>query len=51
MDQSQGTYRNLKHQLLAVVLSLNGVKNGRELLAIKLHCCFANNMSEGVLKR
>ena len=35
--QSESTYSNLQHQLVTVVLSLNGVENGRELLAIELH--------------
>jgi hypothetical protein len=42
-DQSEGTYGNLEHKLLAVVLGHNGVENGRELLALKLHCDMANS--------
>jgi hypothetical protein len=29
--------RNLQNELLAVVLGLNGVENGRELLTLELH--------------
>lgn len=32
------TYRNLKDELLATVLGLNGVENGRELVTVELHC-------------
>lgn len=45
LDQSEGTYGNLEHKLLAVVLGLNGVENGRELLALELHCNMANSRS------
>lgn len=32
------TYSNLKDKLLAIVLGLNGVENGRELLTLEFHC-------------
>lgn len=32
-------YRDLKHELLAIVLGLKGVENGRELLGVELDCC------------
>lgn len=48
MDQSEGTYGNLEHKLLAVVLGHNGVENGRELLALELHCDMANSRSASV---
>lgn len=45
MDQSEGTYRNLEHKLLAVVLGLNGIENGGELVTLELHCNMASNVS------
>jgi hypothetical protein len=36
--QISNTYRDLKDELLAVVLGLNGVENGRELVTVELHC-------------
>ena len=33
-----GTYSDLKDQLLAIVLGLNGVENGRELVTLELDC-------------
>jgi hypothetical protein len=42
---NQITYSNLKDELLAVVCGLNGVVDGRELLAGELHCKMANIMS------
>lgn len=45
VDQSEGTYGNLEHKLLAVVLGLNGVENGRELVTLELHCNMANSRS------
>jgi hypothetical protein len=42
---TQITYSNLKDELLAVVCGLNGVVDGRELLAGELHCKMANIMS------
>lgn len=32
------TYSNLKDKPLAIVLGLNGVENGRELLTLEFHC-------------
>lgn len=31
------TYSNLKDQLVAIVVGLNGVEDGRELLTLELH--------------
>lgn len=32
------TYRDLKDQLLAVVVGCEGVENGRELVRVEFHC-------------
>lgn len=32
------TYRDLEDELLAIVLGLKGVENGRELVGIELDC-------------
>src|SRR6478752_6611984 len=37
------TYGNLKDELLAIVLSLERVENGRELSAIELDCDIVSN--------
>jgi len=36
-------YRDLKHELLAIVLGLKGVENGRELLGVELDCIVVNS--------
>ena len=36
-EQTRITYSNLKNQLLAIVLGLNGVENSRELLTLEFH--------------
>lgn len=45
--QVSNTYRDLKDELLAVVLGLNGVENGREVVTVELHCSLE---SDRVLK-
>lgn len=37
-DESEATYRDLKDELLVVVLELEGVQNGRELGGVEFHC-------------
>ena len=41
-DKTEGndgyTYSNLEDKLLTIVLGLNGVENGRELLTLEFHC-------------
>lgn len=48
-SSNQGTYGNLQNELLAVVGGLNGVVNGRELVAGELHCKMARRKSDTVL--
>lgn len=36
MENGQIAYRNLEDELLAIVLGLKGVQNGRELLSLEL---------------
>jgi hypothetical protein len=40
------TYRNLEDKLLAVVLRLKSVENGRNLGIIEFHCWVANALGE-----
>jgi hypothetical protein len=42
--QVSNTYRDLKDELLAVVLGLNGVENGREVVAVELHCSLESDI-------
>lgn len=38
MRPFSSTYRDLEDELLAIVLGLKGVENGRELVGIELDC-------------
>lgn len=42
--QVSNTYRDLKDELLAVVLGLNGVENGREVVTVELHCSLESDI-------
>lgn len=39
------TYRDLEDELLAIVLGLKGVENGRELVGIELDCWAESGVS------